>query len=200
MNQKKADGKERIYAALCEQAKKKPVEKVTVTEIIQHAGINRSTFYYHFQDITHVLDRMMGDFLSEYLPLFEIEEGKTDINMDPQILKKQEEEICRLIMDRKCWLNLFFRPFNQKRFRDAFWKAFQDLAGQHDLVIVKGDGQISKIKRGYIYDYCLRTQFAYWYELLYFWYERDFSETAEDFVALFNKTDSGVIAFRGGKS
>ena len=35
--------------------KKKPFSKVTVSEIIKDCGLNRKTFYYHFQDIYDLL-------------------------------------------------------------------------------------------------------------------------------------------------
>ena len=33
----------------------KPFSKITVSEIIQECGVNRKTFYYHFQDIYDLL-------------------------------------------------------------------------------------------------------------------------------------------------
>lgn len=34
---------------------KKPLNKITVTEIVEDCGLNRMTFYYHFQDIYDLL-------------------------------------------------------------------------------------------------------------------------------------------------
>lgn len=34
---------------------KKPLDKITVREIIEDCGINRKTFYYHFRDIYHLI-------------------------------------------------------------------------------------------------------------------------------------------------
>lgn len=38
-----------------------PFDKITVTDIVQTCGINRNTFYYHFQDIYHLVDEVMED-------------------------------------------------------------------------------------------------------------------------------------------
>lgn len=35
--------------------KKKPLQKITVTELINACGVNRKTFYYHFEDIYALL-------------------------------------------------------------------------------------------------------------------------------------------------
>ncbi len=39
-------------------ASKKPLEKITVRDIVDDCGINRNTFYYHFQDIFAVLEEI----------------------------------------------------------------------------------------------------------------------------------------------
>ena len=38
----------------------KPVNKITVKDIAETCGINRNTFYYHFQDIPGLLEEIMG--------------------------------------------------------------------------------------------------------------------------------------------
>lgn len=50
MNTKKALGE-----ALKKAMQKKPFPKITVSELIQDCGINRKTFYYHFEDIYALL-------------------------------------------------------------------------------------------------------------------------------------------------
>lgn len=43
--------KEQIIAAFLDLLTKKPLDKVTVTDIVHASGVTRQTFYYHFQDI-----------------------------------------------------------------------------------------------------------------------------------------------------
>ncbi|MGI6217811.1 MAG: TetR-like C-terminal domain-containing protein [Coriobacteriales bacterium] len=38
---------------------KKPLEKITVTDITSVCGINRNTFYYHYHDIYDLLDKIL---------------------------------------------------------------------------------------------------------------------------------------------
>lgn len=53
MNTKKS-----IAEALKRAMVKKPLSKITVSEIIRDCGINRKTFYYHFEDIYALLKWM----------------------------------------------------------------------------------------------------------------------------------------------
>lgn len=55
LNTKKAKTKQKIYQALIQLSKHKPVREVTVSEICRTASINRSTFYLHYQDISDLI-------------------------------------------------------------------------------------------------------------------------------------------------
>ena len=48
--------KKAIFESFLTLAAKKPLEKITVRDIVDHCGINRNTFYYHFQDIYAVFE------------------------------------------------------------------------------------------------------------------------------------------------
>ena len=50
--------KKAIVDSFMALASKKPLEKITVRDIVDHCGINRNTFYYHFQDIYAVLEEV----------------------------------------------------------------------------------------------------------------------------------------------
>lgn len=57
---RKCDGvpsmKEQIEHAFWDFLTQKPFEKISVKEVCQAAGCNKTTFYYHFQDLREVLD------------------------------------------------------------------------------------------------------------------------------------------------
>ena len=50
--------KEAILKAFLHIAAKKPIEKITVRDIVDECGVNRNTFYYYFQDIYAVLEEL----------------------------------------------------------------------------------------------------------------------------------------------
>lgn len=47
--------KQVLADTLKEMVKVKPIDKITVTELVDKCNINRQTFYYHFQDIYDLL-------------------------------------------------------------------------------------------------------------------------------------------------
>ena len=51
---------------------KKPFSKITVTEIIRDCGVNRKTFYYHFQDIYALLKWMLDQDAIEVVKNFDL--------------------------------------------------------------------------------------------------------------------------------
>ena len=50
--------KKAIIESFLHLASKKPLEKITVRDVVDDCGINRNTFYYHFQDIFAVLEEI----------------------------------------------------------------------------------------------------------------------------------------------
>ncbi|MBR2765031.1 MAG: TetR family transcriptional regulator [Blautia sp.] len=56
-----------IARTLIDLLKEKPVAKITVKDIVEHCGVNRNTFYYHFRDIPDVVDFAMREELDRLL-------------------------------------------------------------------------------------------------------------------------------------
>ena len=54
-----------IRNALVSLMQEKPFEKITITDIVKRADINRGTFYAHFKDSREVLDKIREDAISE---------------------------------------------------------------------------------------------------------------------------------------
>ena len=42
-----------------------PLNKITVRELVKRCGINRNTFYYHFQDIPSLLERILREWADQ---------------------------------------------------------------------------------------------------------------------------------------
>ena len=45
--------------------KEKPVQSITVRELCERTGINRSTFYNHYQDVYDLLEQIENEMLGE---------------------------------------------------------------------------------------------------------------------------------------
>ena len=48
--------KHQIENALFDLADEKPLDKISVKDIVTHFGISRQSFYYHFQDMLEVVE------------------------------------------------------------------------------------------------------------------------------------------------
>lgn len=56
-----------MAASLKKLLKQKPIDKITVTDITDDCGINRHTFYYHFQDIYELVEYFCAEELNSVL-------------------------------------------------------------------------------------------------------------------------------------
>lgn len=56
-----------IRNALVTLMQQKPFEKITITDIVKEADINRGTFYAHYHDTTEVLDKIREDVVEDVL-------------------------------------------------------------------------------------------------------------------------------------
>lgn len=56
--------RQRFIEVFCELYSQKPIEKISVQEIANKSGYNRSTFYQYFADIYELLDSVENDLLS----------------------------------------------------------------------------------------------------------------------------------------
>lgn len=56
-----------IYRAFIEELKEKPLEKITVEDLLKRSEVSRSTFYSHFKTKNEVLDSVADDIFSHVL-------------------------------------------------------------------------------------------------------------------------------------
>ncbi len=64
--------KRTLAASLKNMMKKKTLSKITVSEIITDCGVNRKTFYYHFDDIYALLKWMLNEEAIEVVKQFDL--------------------------------------------------------------------------------------------------------------------------------
>jgi len=58
--------REAIKTAFLELIVLKPTEKITISEIIEHADISRGTFYAHYKNLYEVRDQVVDDLLEKF--------------------------------------------------------------------------------------------------------------------------------------
>lgn len=72
-NQRKKHSKEKIKKAFLEQLQAKELNKISVTDIVKNAHINRSTFYANYIDIYDLADKIREEMFYNMLELYKDE-------------------------------------------------------------------------------------------------------------------------------
>ena len=57
--------------AFKELSKKKPMNKITVNDLIKYCQLNRNTFYYHFEDIHDLINWMFNEEVKKIIDNFD---------------------------------------------------------------------------------------------------------------------------------
>lgn len=71
----------KIDLALISLLKQKPLDYITVSEICKTAGVNRSTFYLHYETIGDLLSETTRYLLDQFMSYFSQDTQSTDINI-----------------------------------------------------------------------------------------------------------------------
>ena len=84
--------------ALISLLKKKPFEYITVREVCETAGVNRSTFYLHYETIGDLLNETTRYLLDDFLAYF-------DTDTKSSVLKLKDQSLDELIFIGDQYLN-----------------------------------------------------------------------------------------------
>lgn len=193
----KNSGKQRICDALIELAENQPVIKVPISALIQKAGVNRSTFYYHFTGTEAVLDYMMRDFCTRYFETLIIPSGQTAQNLNSDHQMALEENVCSYIAESGHYVHFFLKEPNYRTFCRIFRECHRDYCAKHRIVQTFPDGHSETLRRGVFYDYYIHMSGLQLFAVLEIWAERNFSEKEEDFIHIFNMLHTTRITFQG---
>ncbi|MBU5461605.1 TetR/AcrR family transcriptional regulator, partial [Lachnoclostridium sp. MSJ-17] len=59
--------KDAIKKSFMKLLNSKPIDKITVKEIVEDCGINRNSFYYHFDDIPSLMEEIFSEQADEFV-------------------------------------------------------------------------------------------------------------------------------------
>lgn len=74
--------KDTILAAFSALLAERPLNKITVKDIVEHCGINRNTFYYHFADIPSLVEWSAERVADQVIQAYSENSAKTCSPMD----------------------------------------------------------------------------------------------------------------------
>lgn len=123
--------------ALLELMKEKTVNRITVREVCDKAGLNRATFYTHYADCFALLESIENDLLRDFelsmekcVPMFDITKLVTAIY---DIIEKNEE-VCRVLIFGRRSTTLLHKMIDYAHdLSIASWRAKLVKATEQDL-------------------------------------------------------------------
>lgn len=116
--------REAVIALLSE---KKDISKVTVSEVVNKAGVNRGTFYNHYKDIDEVLgqieDKFMSELVSKWNSFMTLEDSRFDVFIDAvtKSFKEHENEYKSVVKSVPFYVSVDFR----KKFKEVLERSAQ---------------------------------------------------------------------------
>ncbi len=128
LNQRIAVTKRMVKEGLMRMLKKKPLEKINITELCQEAGVNRTTFYRYYELPRDVLTEMQREFFEETFEHFQKPLTASDIERFFVCLSERAE-LVRLFFQYNSdtdWTNIFTQIYNSFPEKNMM-KAFQNL-------------------------------------------------------------------------
>ena len=165
-----AKTKQAFLNAFCELYSQKPIEKISVQEIANKAGYNRSSFYQHFCDIYELLDCLENDVLISIRQ--KLNDGKGNI-----------QDIIALLEEKKFYLNALFGDYGNSHFIERLKANIPFEA--HKLSISKDDSITP-----YLMEFHLTTVFS----LYRLWHCRQRDISPEELLNLVLRLYTGGIS------
>ncbi|MEG1409777.1 MAG: TetR-like C-terminal domain-containing protein [Terrisporobacter sp.] len=112
--------KESLKNSLIEIMSKKPVNNITVKELVSTADLNRSTFYNYYEDIPDMLSKLEEELYNEFLHTIEMHicKNSKDIDITKEVhgfiedmcnVIKNNYEFCRCIFSKNGDINFLFK-------------------------------------------------------------------------------------------
>ena len=118
--------RQKFVDVFCTLYAEKPIEKISVQQITNLAGYNRSTFYQYFSDIYELRDYVENDvlaFISE-----EFSAGGGDVYDEQTVLK----DAMRLFDEKESYLNALLGDYGSIRFQNRLKERMMTASGLKD--------------------------------------------------------------------
>ena len=162
--------KKAFIDSFCELYSKKPIEKISVQEITNKAGYNRSSFYQHFCDIYELLDCLENDVLDS-------------IHQKLSDCKGSISEVISVLEERKFYLNALFGDYGNSHFIERLKASIPFEA--HKLNTLKDDPITP-----YLMEFHLTTVFS----LYRLWHRKNRDMPPEELLNLVSQLYTGGIS------
>ncbi len=93
-----------IRDAFTQLLTQKPIQSISIKELCERAGVNRGTFYAHYQDIydlrTAIENEMMRDVQTALKPMLEAQKAPTQLEVTTAVFQwmKENRDMCAVVL------------------------------------------------------------------------------------------------------
>ena len=127
------DMKLMISSAFAQMARQKPIDKITVKDLVEQCGISRQTFYYHFQDILEVMEWSIRQTIQRALQRsLQAETPQKAIEAFISVSAEQSDLLLRLLSSqRRAQIEEIFVEAMRSSIRQMIFSKKPDLSVNH---------------------------------------------------------------------
>lgn len=126
-NQRIALTKRLLQEGLLQIMKRKPLDKINVSELCNEAGINRATFYRHYNVPRDVLVEMQAQFAEHIQATFDMNEL---IDSPSQYI----EQVCNYLYEHSDLIKIFIHNNSEEDITCLFDNYFQTFLGKNETI------------------------------------------------------------------
>ena len=129
--------KEALGNALKKMLNIKPIDKITVKDLVEECGVNRQTFYYHFDSIPDLVEDIVSDITKEII----------ENNASVRSLEECIEIGAKVAIENKKVLMNIYNSANRNVYEIYLMKACQSVVEQY-IETVFGEDDVNSFDRG----------------------------------------------------
>ena len=185
----------RMDEALITLLEKKDFEYITVKEICTVAGVNRSTFYLHYENISDLLKETTRYIIDKHLAYYEIDSEHISLRFDEcsrdELLFTTDEYLgpyLRFIRDNQRLFKVSIKQFHSMHMDEVYGKMFENIFSP-----ILERFHVPENERAYVMKFYLTGIFAVIME----WLDRNCSDDMARVIKVITDCVMGERSFNG---
>lgn len=166
--------KKLLAEALLDLLATKPIEKISIQQLSNKAGVNRSTFYLHYPDIYHLLEEIENHLVDDVKHYLKIQTNSKQSNI---------RNLLDYIVNKKKVFSVLLINCESSRFNEMFLNISSEIM-ESELRL-----KLPERYRSYVIEYLLKANNA----LIFKWIRDDFNLSIEDLTMIMTSLSKSVV-------
>lgn len=140
----RTSSRDKIIEAFAALIAEKPIEQISVKEVYNSAGVNKSTFYYHFRSIEELQETLLEQFLENWKSrnsLFNVAESIGVGVNEPLILAAKQSY--SYFFEHKDVFSALMRSSLRLELCDRLAALTQEMQSHYSILVKKDDGYVA---------------------------------------------------------